>query len=262
MPPSTSSSSKRSPSLKLLKTRLKEVMDDFEEERQEFSIRYYKTKAFLMDKIKEQREPLTPNQSIRVGDMTLQEPSDHVCLPQIKLQTFDGDIDAWLSFRDLFSSLIHLKADLPEVEKFHYLKGCQMGEPKNLIDPLPITKANYQTAWDMLMKRYNNCKQLKKRQVLSLFKLPSLSKESVPELHNLLESFERIVQTLDQIIRPVDYKDLLLVNMLSTRLDLVTRRGWEEVSSTKEQDTIADLTDFLHSTHRSIGIIVAKTGGH
>ncbi|XP_055632599.1 uncharacterized protein LOC129773073 [Toxorhynchites rutilus septentrionalis] len=304
MPPSTSSSSKRSPSLKLLKTRLKEVMvtfndiwqfteqfeeevtnsqidirlekldelwekfgdtlieirahddfvaeqDDFDEERQEFSTRYYKTKAFLMDKIKERREPLTPNQSIRVGDMTMQEPPDHVRLPQIKLQTFDGDIDAWLSFRDLFSSLIHLKADLPEVEKFHYLKGCLMGEPKNLIDPLPITKANYQIAWDMLMKRYNNCKQLKKRQVLSLFKLPTLSKESVPELHNLLESFERIVQTLDQIIRP-DYKDLLLVNMLSTRLDPVTRRGWEEVSSTKEQDTIADLTDFLH---RRIGVL-------
>ncbi|XP_055632631.1 uncharacterized protein LOC129773103 [Toxorhynchites rutilus septentrionalis] len=205
-----------------------------------------------MDKIKERCEPLTPNQSIRVGDMTMQEPPDHVRLPQIKLQTFDGDIDAWLSFSDLFSSLIHLKADLPEVEKFHYLKGCLMGEPKNLIDPLPITKANYQIAWDMLMKRYNNCKQLKKRQVLSLFKLPTLSKESVPELHNLLESFERIVQTLDQIIRPVDYKDLLLVNMLSTRLDPVTRRGWEEVSSTKEQDTIADLTDFLH---RRIGVL-------
>lgn len=49
---------------------------------------------------------------------------DRVRLPQIKLQTFDGDIDDWLSFRNLFTSLIHDKADLPKVEKFHYLKRC------------------------------------------------------------------------------------------------------------------------------------------
>ncbi|XP_062714302.1 uncharacterized protein LOC134291052 [Aedes albopictus] len=217
-----------------------------EKERVEFSDQYYEVKSFLMDKIKELQRPSgNLEQPVRAGDGASSNTSDHVRLPQIKLQTFNGDIDDWLSFRDLFTSLIHWKVDLPEVEKFHYLKGCLQGEPKALIDPLPITKANYQVAWDSLLKRYNNSKQLRKRQVQGLFKLPTLSKESGAELHILVEGFERIVQTLDQVVQPNEYKDLLLVNILTARLDPVTRRGWEEVSSTKAQATLEDLFEFL-----------------
>ncbi|XP_058816128.1 uncharacterized protein LOC131679415 [Topomyia yanbarensis] len=220
--------------------------DGYEKERKEFSDYYYRAKSFLVDRVKERQEHSVLEQSIRVGETSMHGTLDHVRLPQIKLQTFNGDIDEWLSFRDLFTSLIHWKSDLPEVEKFHYLKGCLQGEPKSLIDPLQITKANYPIAWEMLLKRYNNSKLLRKRQVESLFKLPSLSKESASELHMLLESFERAVQTLDQAVQPGDYKDLLLISLLTARLDPVTRRGWEECSSSKEVDTLKDLTDFLH----------------
>ncbi|XP_058828152.1 uncharacterized protein LOC131688042 [Topomyia yanbarensis] len=184
--------------------------DDYEDERLDFSDRYYRAKSFLVDMAKERQEAPAMEQSIRVGDTSVHSTMDHVRLPQIKLQTFNGDIDEWLGFRDLFTSLIHWKADLPEVEKFHYLKGCLLGEPKSLIEPLQITRANYQVAWEMLLKRYNNSKQLKKRQVQSLFKLPALTRESVADLHSLLEGFQRVVQTLDQIVQPHDYKDLLL----------------------------------------------------
>ncbi|XP_055585373.1 uncharacterized protein LOC129738208 [Uranotaenia lowii] len=220
----------------------------YERERKEFSDRYYYAKSFLMDKAKGRSECSELNQSIHVSDHSHSGGFDHVRLPQIKLQWFNGNIDEWLGFRDLFISLIHNKQDLPEVEKFHYLKGCLQGEPKSLIDPLQITRANYIVAWDMLLKRYNNSKQLKKRQVQSLFKLPSLTKESVCELLQLLEGFERIVNTLDQVLEPTDYKDLLLVNYLVSLLDPITRRSWEEESASKEQDVLADLTGFLHRT--------------
>lgn len=132
-----------------------------EKERMEFSDRYYQLKSFLADKLKELQRPQEMENSIRVGDGSAHWNMDHVRLPQITLQSFNGNIDEWLSFRDLFTSLIHCKVELPEVEKFHYLKGCLQGEPRALIDPLPITRANYQVAWDLLLKRYNNSKQLK-----------------------------------------------------------------------------------------------------
>ncbi|XP_055522662.1 uncharacterized protein LOC129716848 [Wyeomyia smithii] len=198
------------------------------------------------------------NTSLRANDTTQQPTVEHVRLPQIKLQTFDGNIDEWLSFRDLYTSLIHCKADLPDVEKFHYLKGCLAGEAKALIDPLSITRANYQIAWDTLTKRYNDSKFLKRRQVQALFKLPSLTRESSAELQALLEGFERVVQTLDQLIQPVDYKDMLLLDILSTRLDNATRRAWEEYSSTKENDTVKDLTEFLQRRVRVLGALHTK----
>ncbi|XP_065093404.1 uncharacterized protein LOC135714066 [Ochlerotatus camptorhynchus] len=104
----------------------------------------------------------------------------------------------------------------------------------------------------MLVSRYSNSKQLKKRQIQTLFDLPTLAKESVADLHKLVEGFQRAVQTLDQIIQPVDYKDLLLVNLLISRLDPVTRRGWEESSASKDQETLKDLTEFLQ---RRIGVL-------
>ncbi|XP_055590154.1 uncharacterized protein LOC129742298 [Uranotaenia lowii] len=217
----------------------------FTKERSDFENRFFEVKAFLIERQREQFNSTVDEISMRHSDSVLPAAGEHVRLPQIKLQTFNGNVDDWLSFRDLFTSLIHLKHDLPEVEKLHYLKGCLEGEAKSLIDPLKVTKANYQIAWDLLNKRYNNSRVLRKRQVHVLLKLPSLSKESATELHGLLENFERIVYTLDQLLQPVDYKDLLLVEIFGSCLDPHTRRGWEEYSASHEQDTVKSLTEFV-----------------
>ncbi|XP_055590945.1 uncharacterized protein LOC129743026 [Uranotaenia lowii] len=220
---------------------------DVNEERVTFVNMYYNLKGVFMEKIKELEESSASHQSTRFMDSSLLPTVEHVKLPQIKLQSFSGDIDEWLSFRDLFLSLIHTKADLPNVEKFHYLKGCLSGEAKALVDPLSITAVNYQVAWDILMKRYNDSKILKRRQVRALFSLPNVPRESPSQLQTLLEGFERSVQTLDQLVKAEDYKDLLLLEILGSRLDPSTRRAWEEVSANKEKDKIKDLTEFLQT---------------
>ncbi|XP_062538566.1 uncharacterized protein LOC134206850 [Armigeres subalbatus] len=219
--------------------------EGLQREQLEMENRYYDAKSFLAEKVGEVQNNSVQNQSTRPGDVTLRGGMDHVRLPQIQLQSFDGNIDDWLSFRDLYTSLIHEKQDLPDVEKFHYLKGCLAGEAKALVDPLKITRDNYQVAWQSLLKRYNNSKLLRKKQVQALFKLPSFTTESIADLHRLVDGFDRVILTLDQIIQPAQYKDLLLVKHLSASLDPSTRRGWEEHSSTKEQDTIKDLLEFL-----------------
>lgn len=128
-----------------------------------------------------------------------------------------------------------------------------------LIDSLQITTANYQVVWGILVKRYNNSKLLKKRQIQSLLRLPIVAKESAAELHSLVEGFEKIVQTLDQIVQPVDYKDLLLVSLLTSRLDPSTRRSWEEFSATHEQDTLKELLEFLQRRVRILESLPSKT---
>ncbi|XP_065087746.1 uncharacterized protein LOC135709364 [Ochlerotatus camptorhynchus] len=223
-----------------------EEQEGVENKQLEFENRYYDAKSFLMEKAKKFQEESALNQSTRSADAASTHGTmDRVRLPQIKLQTFDGDIDDWLSFRDLYTSLIHEKAELPDVEKFHYLKGCLAGEAKALVDPLKITRVHYKIAWESLLKRFNNSKILKRKQVQALVKLPSLVKESVTDLHRLADEFDRAIQILDQVIEPAEYKDLLLVELLSSRLDPVTRRGWEEHTSAKEQDTLQDLQEFL-----------------
>lgn len=50
---------------------------------------------------------------------------------------------------------------------------------------------------------------------------------------------------MDQVSQDADYKHLLLVHLLSTKLDTSTRRSWEEESSKQDTDTIAELLEFL-----------------
>lgn len=230
----------------------------YSKQRISFDNQYYDTKATILDRLKQLEEPRLSS-TAQSHDSLVPSVAERVRLPQIKLQTFDGNIDQWLSFRDLYTSLIHAKVDLPDVEKFHYLKGCLVGEARSLIDPLAITNDNYQIAWKTLMKRYNDSKLLKRRQVQGLFKLPSLAKESAPELQLLLEGFERIIQTLDQLVQPEDYKDLLLMEIVGSRLDPITRRAWEEVSATKEQDKVKDLIDFLQTRAKVLGSLPSKS---
>ncbi|XP_065089066.1 uncharacterized protein LOC135710421 [Ochlerotatus camptorhynchus] len=180
-----------------------EEQESVEKEQLEFENRYYDAKSFLMEKAKKFQEESALYQPTRSADAaSTYGTMDRVRLPQIKLQTFDGDIDDWLSFRDLYTSLIHEKEKLPDVEKFHYLKGCLAGEAKALVDPLKITSI------------------------------------------------------LDQVIEPAEYKDLLLVELLSSRP--VTRRGWEEHTSTKEQDTLQDLQEFLQRRIQILESLPAK----
>ena len=229
----------------------------YEADRAKFSKDYFHHKARLITTAKElQATPAVLEQTIR-SDETAHGFNDHIRLPQIKLQKFNGNIEEWLSFRDLFVSLIHSKAELSDVEKFFYLRGSLDAIPTAKIDHLKITAENYTIAWTILLNKYDNDKMLKKQQVQSLFELPELIEESASELRELMEDFVRVVQTLDRVLEDADYKDLLLVNILSSRLDPVSRRAWEEYSA-KDKDTLADMTDFLQTRIRVLDALPKK----
>lgn len=224
----------------------------FSKQRSEFMERFYEAKSVMLKRMNELGDASVVNELNRVHDKVQQSTVKHVRLPQIRLPTFDGNWNEWLSFRNLYSTLIHTRTDLPDVEKFFYLKGSLSGEAKALIDPISITAANYIIAWETLIKRYDNSKLLKRRQVNSLLQLPSLTEESVTGLQSLMEDFERIVRTLDQLVQPEDYRELLLLNIISSRLDPLTRRGWEEHAALKDHDTILDMTEFLQRRVRML----------
>ncbi|XP_062700062.1 uncharacterized protein LOC134284797 [Aedes albopictus] len=226
--------------------------ESFVKDRVDFENRFYQLKSFLLDTIRENSDETVLNPIARSHDNTHSAPNPHVRLPQITLPKFSGKIDEWQTFRDLYTSLIHWQPDLPDIEKFHYqiqylITRSQLeGEALAVIDSLPLTRANYNVAWDLICTRYSNSKILRKRQVQALFELPVVKKESATELHTLLESYEKIVKSLDQVTpQATEFKDLLLLHLLSSRLDGATRRSWEEHSSTKDVDTVRDLTNFL-----------------
>ncbi|XP_058828610.1 uncharacterized protein LOC131688422 [Topomyia yanbarensis] len=75
----------------------------------------------------------------------------------------------WLAFHDTFLALIHLNLEVPDIQKFHYLRAAVKGEAVQLIESIGISSFNYVLAWQTLENRYSNDYLLKKRHVQALF---------------------------------------------------------------------------------------------
>lgn len=95
----------------------------------------------------------TINQSTYGGNLS------HYQLPKRKFPTFSGKITEWQGFDDLFNSILSHTPNLPDVEKFEFLKTSLEGEAQSLVAHLILTAANYHSAWNILRARYGNKSQ-------------------------------------------------------------------------------------------------------
>ncbi|UYV73718.1 hypothetical protein LAZ67_11000494 [Cordylochernes scorpioides] len=120
----------------------------------------------------------------------------HVKMPKLELPTFDGGLESWLSFKDLFYSAIGSNSQIPEIEKLQYLKGQLRGEALRLVNAFPITADNYVEVWQTLLTRYDNPKDLIFTQIDNALRLPKLADDNHKSMFKLLDSCNEIVRTV------------------------------------------------------------------
>lgn len=171
-------------------------------------------------------------------------------LPTISLPEFDGDYEQWLPFHDTYVALIHDNPDLPEIQKFHYLRAALKGEAAQLVESIAISSANYNLAWETLNGRYANEYLLKKRHLQALFDIPRVKKETAATLHGLVDEFERHIKILHQLGEPTDNWSAILEHLLCTRLHDDSLRAWEDYASTVEDPNYRCLIQFLQRRMR------------
>lgn len=116
---------------------------------------------------------------------------NQVKLSRLTLPSFSGETDHWLNFRDMFSSLVHNRNDISDVEKFQYLKASLSGEALSLLHSLQLSAPNYSTAWNLLIEIYENKSCIIYNHIKSLFEIELIPKES----HVLLQSLLNKTQT-------------------------------------------------------------------
>jgi len=77
-------------------------------------------------------------------------------LPKCSFPIFSGVMTEWQSFDDLLNSILSHAPDLPDVERFEFLKMSLKGEALSLVSHLALTATNYASAWKILRSRYGN----------------------------------------------------------------------------------------------------------
>ncbi|XP_043475512.1 uncharacterized protein LOC122507066 [Leptopilina heterotoma] len=167
-------------------------------------------------------------------------------LPQATLPTFSGKVEEWLSFKDTFITMIHRRDDITNVEKLQYLKSVLKDEALRKIQVFAITDENYDRAWKLLQKSYEDKRTLISRHLNLLLRLPSQEKESYQGLIALADESQQHLQSLASLGVHVTHE--IVVAIIEEKLHKLTLEKWDESIKNGEFPSLEDMTDFLYRT--------------
>ncbi|XP_066157588.1 uncharacterized protein [Euwallacea fornicatus] len=190
-------------------------------------------------------------------------PLDNIKLPVISLPTFSGDFKDWLGFRDLYLSLIHNNDRLSRIQKFHYLRASLRDAASRVLGTLELSEGNYDIAWTTLSERYDNKRVLVHIHLKTLVEVESMHRESAPKLRSLIDSVSKSLIALTALGQKPENWGVLVAYLISTKLDPVTERQWEEAKSThKEVPSWDSLREFLSARADMLEAIDRQRGNN
>ncbi|XP_055633999.1 uncharacterized protein LOC129774309 [Toxorhynchites rutilus septentrionalis] len=221
--------------------------------RDEFERNYMMVYGFIVTELSKQTN--TDSDANKVIVSKTRDNSDQmfsrIKLPEVKLPSFDGSITNWLTFRDIFVSMIDSNSQLKPVDKFTYLLSSLPKEAKRVIESVELTGANYAVAWELLNKRFDNKKLVVKNYIDSLLSIEPMRRECYESLTRIIDDFERNLSMIQKMGIPTDGWSVLLAHMLCARLEGATLKMWEQHHKSTDVPTYEDLIEFLRG-HASV----------
>ena len=180
---------------------------------------------------------------------------NNIKLPRISLPSSNGELGSWNQFRDTFESLVVNNQLLSEVQKFHYLISVLKGQPKELIQNLPVTSANFKVAYEIICERYNNKRLIAMQHVRALLTLPSAHKNSESEIRHLINQVVSNKNALEAMDLPIPLEDLLISQMIMERLDKYTKMEFESRFDNQGFPSLDDLKQFLEGKCQTLQLV-------
>jgi hypothetical protein len=92
-------------------------------------------------------------------DQVFRDPAQkkqEVKLPKITLPIFNGDIEEWTSFWQIFYNSVHQREELTDIEKMTYLISLLQGEAARMVSGFTVTAENYNNVVELLKDQYAN----------------------------------------------------------------------------------------------------------
>ncbi|GFR09313.1 DUF1758 domain-containing protein [Trichonephila clavata] len=234
--------------------RLDSTLSLEESELEEFEERYFNLSAKFNDKLDELNVlNLSGTQNSVASSITSNSNVSNFRLPKLSIPQFSGNFKDWINFKDLFVSTVHSQISLPNIEKFQYLKGLLTNEPASLIKHIPLSNDSYEEAWQKLLDRYDNKKQI----VQSLIKIfldqkPIFEANSL-NLRKLLDTSDECLRGLNALGEQASSKDCWLIYLLLQKIDPESKRLWAVKSSEEEFPNMKVFLDFLNVSGKIVG---------
>jgi hypothetical protein len=190
-----------------------------------------------------QTNPNTNGQSAPI----FQLPPQQARLPEFELPKFDGEIENFAPFKELFMEMVS-KKPISKIEKLMYLKNsCQGGKAEDFLEIYQLIGDNFDIAWSDLCKRYDNPRLLADKQFSELLECESVAKENAQDLRKLINCYSIRINQLQQTTMSTDTLwNLMLVHLATWRLDDDLKKAWEDSLKQDELPTWEKLEKFLN----------------
>ncbi len=171
--------------------------------------------------------------------------TSNIRLPAMELPTFDGSLEDWRPFKDLFQATVGASVHLSGAQKLQYLKSSLKQKAADQISTLPTTDANYVEAWKILCDKYENTREIVQSLIRKILDYRVVKSENAVDLQSLLDNTLKSLRSLKVLGRPTsEWDDLIIVVMIS-KLDSNTRREWAIRQTGTNLPTLKELEDFL-----------------
>ena len=175
-------------------------------------------------------------------------------LPKIDLPVFSGDYVSWISYKDMFVSLVHNNQALSNVQKYYFLRSSCSGIPLDIANEYPASDASYSLAWNALNNRYHNKRKIVDMVMKKLFSIPSCD-GSAESIQILLDTTRNSIALLRTLGVNSNGWDAILIYMSVNKLDQQTRKESQSLKASTEVPSITTLFQFLETSFRTLETI-------
>lgn len=224
------------------------------QERESVEDRFYTVLSRLLDII-ETSPSHSQHKSQTPPAQAISQNIPAVKLPDIDIPPFAGNPSEWVSFYELFTTLIINNSQITNIQRFMYLKGYLRHEPLRLISNLQLTNDNFDIAINILSKRYSNKLLQVNTHINSLFEIPVVTKCNANNLREFLTQAKQNIESLDNLLTKEMQSDLIILHLLEQKLDFNTRKGFEMNRDSTQLPTLDAFLDFLNKKCVSLEIL-------
>lgn len=186
-------------------------------------------------------------------DKSVSNETQNIRLPKFEIPIFGGNLDDWITFKEIFSATIDSNKNLSSLSKFQYLVASVKSDAAKLIKGFPVSGDFYKQAWETLVSRYDDNKLLANNQLSKIFNIRSPKVCNGKYLLEILDTCNEAIRNLDILgFKGNELVDLILIYTIQNKLDNSLRTQWELKTERGKFPTFAEFSAFLENHARSV----------
>ena len=136
-------------------------------------------------------------------------------LPKLALPKFRGEVTQWQNFWDSFNSAIHVNQHLSLIDKFNHLYSLLEGRRR---EPYNWTEANYNSAIEILQKRFGKPQNIISKHMDEMPKIPGCVNDNASQLPLVYVKISINIRGLESLGVSSSQYSSLLIPVITSKL--------------------------------------------